>query len=173
MKETSTVKSVNQRLPKTIHHQSMTLGARSFTGTPDQYYDGLLRDLWVEYKQLDAMPRSKMVGGITPMNIRKTGMYTTRQFQWMCRRFKAGGNVLGIIGLPDRTAVIQHTPEEWEFGSSITAAVSIEEVAKQIIDYCNGGSNAQQVLVGSRSDGRGAANQRRVSRSGLRNNATP
>lgn len=173
MKEGNTIASVGRKLPKSIHSQSMTLGARSFTGTPDRYYDGLVADLWVEWKQMDSMPRDKRVGGITPMKERKKGKYTTRQFEWMCRRHKVGKNVLGIIGLPDRTAVIQYTPEEWEFGTSITAAVSIEEVAFVISRHCNGEDNAKQILVGSRSDGRGAADQRRLGRRSIRNNTQP
>lgn len=167
MKEGNLIAAVGRKLPKSIHTQSMTLGARSFTGTPDRYYDGLKADLWVEWKQLDAMPRDKKVGGITPMKERKKGKYTTRQFDWMKRRLKVGGNVLGIIGLPDRTAVIQYTPEEWEFGTSITAAVSIEEVVSVICRHCNGEDNAKQILVGSHPHGRRSANQRSLRGGGL------
>lgn len=168
MKESATILAVERKLPKSIHHQSMTLGARTHTGTPDQYYDGLVADLWAEWKQLDAMPRSKMVGGVTPMKERKSGMYTTRQFVWMKRRWTTGKNVLGLIGLPDRTVVIQRTPEEWELGSCITAAVSIEEVAYVITRHCNGEDNAEQVLVGSNPNGRRSANQRSLRSGGVR-----
>lgn len=136
MRETNVITNVNRKLPKEIHSQSMTFGSQSFNGTPDRYYDGPKADLWVEYKYVDAMPRDKMVGGV---NDKKRGCYSTLQHDWMVRRWNNGGNVIGIIGLPNRTVVIQDRPEDWFNKSSIAAAVSYAEAAEWIRKYCLGG----------------------------------
>lgn len=139
MKESSLIAAINRRLPKDFHSQSMTFGSLSFNGTPDRYYDppgGF--DLWVEYKYIDAMPRSKIVGCV---NAEKRGCYSPLQYDWMLRRYTnslAHGrpNVVGIIGLPNRTAVIQTTPAEWREGSSINNALPLEDIASWVRNFC-------------------------------------
>lgn len=121
------IRAINDKLPKRFHSQSMTFGSRSFNGTPDRYYDpeGGVRDLWVEYKALSAMPRDNIA----------VGNYSALQLAWMDRRWRNGKNVVGIVGLPNRTAVIQHTPKEWRNGTPVNTAMSLEEVAEWIKHY--------------------------------------
>lgn len=137
MRESNVISNVVTKLPKLIHSQSMTFGSQSFNGTPDRYFDGPGRDLWAEFKYVDSIPRDKMVGGV---DAKKRGCYSPLQFDWMVRRWRNGGNVVGIIGLPNRTAVIQTTPEEWEHKSSIASAMSFRDVAEWIRRYCMGES---------------------------------
>ena len=59
MRESNVISNVITKLPKIIHTQSMTFGSRSFNGTPDRYFDGPARDLWAEFKYVDAIPREK------------------------------------------------------------------------------------------------------------------
>lgn len=122
------IDAVNRNLPKQFHSQSMTFGSRSFNGTPDRYYDpeGAARDLWVEYKALTAMPRSGIV----------VGAYSEMQLKWMKRRWRNGRNVVGIVGLPNRTAVIQHNPTEWEGGTPVSTALPIKEISLWITEFC-------------------------------------
>lgn len=127
MRERQLIAAVNRRIPKSIHHQSMTFGSRSCNGVPDRYYDGPKSDLWVEYKQLDAMPRSEIV----------IGAYTALQLQWMERRWRHGGNVVGIVGLPNRTAVVQTDPEQWRRGTPISAALPLKDISLWITDFCS------------------------------------
>ena len=98
------------------------------SGVPDYYYDGPAGDAWVEFKMRDAIPKTGVVGGVAA----KQGHYSPLQYEWMLRRWRNGRNVLGVIGLPNRTAVVQRTPEEWMNGSSISLAVTYKEVAQCI-----------------------------------------
>lgn len=144
MIEKALIKAINRKLPKSIHHQSMTFGSMSMNGTPDQYYDGPSRDLWVEYKMLKSMPRSGLVGGV---DAKKQGCYSPLQFDWMERRYIHARsllpvpNVIGIVGLPNRTVVVQTTPTEWREGSSISKAISLEEVITCITVFCSQSSD--------------------------------
>lgn len=130
MREKQLIAAVHRQLPKTAHHQSMTLGSRSFNGVPDQYYDGPKSDLWIEYKQLKSMPRNGIV----------IGAYSALQLRWMERRYRHSRarqpNVIGVVGLPDRTAVVQFTPAQWREGAAIGNALSIKEISLWIRDYC-------------------------------------
>lgn len=140
MRESLLITNVNRKMPKEIHHQSMTFSSMTQNGTPDRYYDGPARDLWVEYKYIDAMPRSRLVGMVHPT---KRGCYSPQQYEWMLRRYNHsaslphGPNVIGVVGLPNRTAVIQTTPTEWREGSSISHAVPLKEVTFWIADFCS------------------------------------
>lgn len=138
MLEKALITAVNRRLPKTIHHQSMTGASRSSNGIPDRYYDASKRDLWVEYKMWDAVPRNQRVGGVAAG---KRGYYSPLQYAWMERRYRNSlphgrPNVVGIIGLPNRLAVIQTTPAEWREGSPVSLAVPLESVSAWIIEFC-------------------------------------
>jgi hypothetical protein len=140
MLEKGLIAAVHRHLPREIHHQSMTGAAQTHNGTPDQYYDGPGADLWAEYKQLTAMPRSGLVGFV---NDKKQGCYSTLQYHWMLRRYTNSlnlphgrANQIGIVGLPNRTAVIQTTPTEWREGSSVTNAIPLREVTNWVIDFC-------------------------------------
>lgn len=126
---------INRKISRVVHRQSMTYGSLSANGTPDMYYDGPGAVLWVEYKYIPHMPRDGLVGGVDD---KKRGCYSTKQFQWMERRHHRGRNVLGIVGLPNRTAVIQYTPGEWKEKSSVERAIPWGEVARHIEEYCRG-----------------------------------
>lgn len=134
MKESTFINYVVGKLPPHIHSQSMTFGSLTHGGTPDRYFDGPSHDLWAEFKYIPSMPRSGLVGGVDD---KKRGCYSSKQFLWMCRRQAAGGNVLGIIGLRNRMAVVQTDPEQWKYGSSIAGAIPWVEVAARIAKFCS------------------------------------
>lgn len=157
MKENNLVSAIVRRTEPRVHSQSMTLGAVSMNGTPDRYFDGAARDLWVEFKQLDAMPRSGLAGGITPARVRKKGCYTSQQYDWMLRRHNNGGNVWGMIGLPNKLVVIQKLPTQWENGSLVSEAVSRDFAAALILDFCLGTNNARTATDCDNSRNRRAA----------------
>lgn len=166
--EGSFIKYVVGKLPKTVHSQSMTFGSRSFGGTPDRYFDGPLSDLWVEFKFQDSMPRSGMVGGV---HEKKRGCYSQLQYDWMCRRHLngKGSNMLGIIALKNRTAVIQTCPEEWLHGSSIESAIPWRDVATKIEQFCTGEISEKPTLL----VGRGARSWRPDDQRGVRRCGVP
>lgn len=123
------IEAVHRHLPMSVLRQSMTTASLTTNGTPDYYYDrddveG--DDLWVEYKALTAMPRSGIVAGD----------YSALQMRWLTRRWKRGKNAVGIVGLPNRTAVIQCGPRELEAGTPAADARPIKEIAQWIFDFC-------------------------------------
>jgi hypothetical protein len=131
MREKDLYRTIDRPLPQSIHRQSMTGSSMTMTGTVDRYYDGDRSDLWVEYKMLKSMPRSGVV----------IGDYTQRQLHWMERRYNNSlphgrTNVVGIVGLPNRKAVVQTTPTEWREGSPVSAAIDLKEVSAWICDFC-------------------------------------
>lgn len=91
MKERAFIDAVHRHLPQEVHRQSMTLGAQSYAGTPDYYYD-YQRDLWVEYKAFD---RDDHFYSTLPERCLPTAL----QRQWLDRRYAAGGNAVVVVGL--------------------------------------------------------------------------
>lgn len=124
--EKNLIQRIVRRLPRDIHSQSMTFGSQSFNGTPDRYFDGTKRDLWVEFKQLKSNPRS----GIA------VGEYSELQLAWLERRWNAGRNAVGMVGTVEGRVCIQTTPEQWRYGSPVTEALTVQEAAKWIEDFC-------------------------------------
>jgi hypothetical protein len=135
VKEDTLVAAIVNKLPKTIHTQSMTFGSLSANGTPDRYFDGPNGDLWIEFKQIAAWPRFGMVGGV---NAKKRGCYSPLQADWMERRWAHGSNVLGVVGLPDKSVVIQRSPAEWIGMSPISEKVPRTVLVELIQTICLG-----------------------------------
>lgn len=124
--EKNLIQRIVRRLPREIHSQSMTLGSQSFNGTPDRYFDGPVRDCWIEFKQLKTTPRSGVaVGDFSPL-----------QLDWMLRRHRTGRNAFGFVGTADGLVCIQTTPEQWRDGSPLTSAVTVKEAAEWIEVFC-------------------------------------
>lgn len=131
MLEKQLIAAVNRPIPRTIYHHSNTGSSRTMNGIPDRYYDGPARDLWAEFKMARAIPRSGIV----------LGDLTEIQKRWLERRYYNSlahtPNAIVVVGLPNRTAVIQTTPTEWREGSPITQAISLKEVSLWIADFCS------------------------------------
>lgn len=126
------IDAIHRRLPvAAIHRQSMTGSTGAMNGTPDYYYDGKLglgSDLWIEYKALTAMPRNGIV----------VGALTALQLAWLKRRYRPKmPNAAVIVGLPNRKVALQRTPAEWENGTAVETAISLEEAAQWITDFCS------------------------------------
>lgn len=141
MLEKALIAAVNKKLPKPFHSQSMTGASMHNNGTPDRYYDPESGDdLWAEYKMLKSMPRS----GIA------IGDFSALQLHWMERRYfnsLAHGrpNMVGIVGLPNRTVCLQRTPAEWRTGSPVVTAITLEELATWITAFCFRSSDSSAV----------------------------
>ena len=131
MRERQLIDAVNRGVPKSIHRQSLTGASMTSNGTPDYLYDGPGGLLFVEYKQLKSMPRSGVV----------VGALTELQCMWLERRYNNSlahrPNASVVVGLPNRTAVIQRTPTEWRNGTPITSAVALKEVSVWIEEFCS------------------------------------
>jgi hypothetical protein len=126
LSETNLKLRLHRLLPKDLHRQSMTFGSASYSGTPDMYYDGSRRDLWIEWKQLRHMPRNGIV----------IGAFTQLQLAWMNRRHLAGENVIGAIGLPNKLVCVQFKPIDWENGRPVSSAIQMKELASWVINFC-------------------------------------
>lgn len=133
--ENTFIAAINKPLPKLLHRQRNVGSMFGTSGVPDSYYDGPTSDLWVEYKVNPSLPRNGIV----------IGKYSTQQLAWMTRRYDYGGvfergemryNVVGIVGLPNKLACIQRTPEEWINGTHVSTAIPRAEVSHWIKEFC-------------------------------------
>ncbi len=127
-----------------LHWEANTGGMNS-NGRPDTYIDGPRSDLWVEWKYVDAMPRSGIVD-ISPKEGAKKqprGRLSPLQLRWLERRRNNAvalreGNAVAIAALPDGRAVVMTTPTEWRKGVPVDRAKSIEEVVAWVSEFCGG-----------------------------------
>lgn len=128
VRERDLYQAINRLLPRDCFHQSLTGAAMTGNGIPDRFYCSPRGTCWIEFKQLSSMPRSGIV----------RGALTALQLQWLERRYNnckslaRPTDVAVVIGLPNRTAVVQTTPTEWREGTHVTTAMSFKEVSSWI-----------------------------------------
>ena len=96
--ENSFIRGVNKYLPKT-YAEKMNNPWRA--GTADVWYSGSYGDLWVEFKFIERVPRSKeILPDLTP-----------RQRRWLNNRFDEGRNVAVVLGTPKGGVIYRN--KEW------------------------------------------------------------
>ena len=104
--------SINRLLPNT-YAEKMNNPWRA--GTADVWYSGNRGDLWVEYKFIERIPRSKeILPDLTP-----------RQRRWLNDRFDEGRNVVVVLGTP--TGGVIYRNKEW------TRPLRSEELSKLVV----------------------------------------
>lgn len=109
MREASFIRAVVNKLPKWVHHQSMTGSSLSHNGTPDRYFDSEFEghfDLWVEFKYVNTLPKI----------LRPHELMSDLQKRWLHRRYTVGRNVMLVVGCQynRRThAAVFETPDAW------------------------------------------------------------
>lgn len=85
--ETRFIGAIHKMIPQ-VYAEKMNNPWRA--GTPDVYYSGDVGDLWVEYKFIERIPRSKeILPELTP-----------RQSRWLNNRYDEGRNVAVVLGTP-------------------------------------------------------------------------
>jgi len=129
VREKDLIAAIHRRLRRDLHHQSMTSASLTHNGTPDQYYDGPIRDFWIEYKMLKSMPRDKLA----------KGNLSALQLEWLTRRYdnsKPYHNAAVVVGLSDKTACVQVMKERWLTGTPIELSIPLKEVAAWINAFC-------------------------------------
>lgn len=85
--ETKFIGNIHKLIPQ-VYAEKMNNPWRA--GTPDVYYSGDVGDLWVEYKFIERIPRSKeILPELTP-----------RQSRWLNNRYDEGRNVAVVLGTP-------------------------------------------------------------------------
>ena len=102
--ESTFKKSVNKWLPVEIYHQDMA--GIYVSGTPDTYYEGYQRMMWIEYKWYPKMPR------VMNLKAGKKPKLTALQYRWLCRARSNGLAVAVVVGSP-QGALILPDPEFW------------------------------------------------------------
>jgi hypothetical protein len=140
MREKALYNKVDRGVARIVHRQSMTGASRGMNGTLDRYYDGPNGDLWIEYKQLDHMPKDGIVRP-APRSCAKSqpkGCLSAMQMRWFARRCRNGGNAWVVVGLPDGRALRFATILEVEQGRPASAAVSVDIISDQINEHCVG-----------------------------------
>lgn len=118
--------SVNKHVGSAVHHEAMGTGFSA--GTPDRWYDGPARDLWVEYKFYPTIPS----------NLDLTKKLTPLQQRWLNRASGNGRNVAVICGFPGGKGIIlpdlswhQTQTKNWLLSNFI----SVKEVAYWITEF--------------------------------------
>lgn len=130
MRERQLIDAIHRRLPKTLFRQGMTGAAMTGNGVPDYYYDGPKSDLWIEYKQLKAMPRDGVVNAAR--------LLTPLQTHWLQRRSMYGLNAIVCVGLPDKRALLFGETNNGRIvlHQHVREARTYDEVATWICDFC-------------------------------------
>jgi hypothetical protein len=71
-------------------------------GTADWWYSGYVRDLWIEYKYVQKLPKS------VPIVLNLSAL----QKLWLRDRYKEGRNIMVILGHPNGGVILQDL--NWE-----------------------------------------------------------
>lgn len=142
MREKALYNKVDRGVAKIVHRQSMTGASRGMNGTLDRYYDGPNGDLWVEYKQLDHMPKDGIVRPAPRCGVKKQpkGCLSVLQMEWFTRRHKYGGNAWVVVGLPNGRVLRFATPREVVDGRPASSAVAVDIISDWINEHCLGES---------------------------------
>ena len=92
--------NVNRHITLPVHHEAMGTGYSA--GTPDRWYDGPARDLWVEFKFFKTIP----------LKVDMTKLLTPLQQRWLSRAFANGRNVAVCCGCSGAKGIIVFG-DEW------------------------------------------------------------
>jgi len=102
--ENRLIQSVHRLLPDTVYYEKMHNPYRG--GTPDVWYSGKKRDMWVEYKYLPTVPKT---GTVVPA-------LSELQKLWLRNRWKEGRAVHVAVGCSNGICVFSR-PVAWEQGA--------------------------------------------------------
>lgn len=141
--ENTFIGSIHKHLPVKLHREKMANPYRG--GTADCWYSGSKRDLWIEYKFIERIPRE------VPIKVE----LSTLQLDWLRGRFHEGRNVAVIVGCKAGGVVFRNL--EWENSPSpaaFTAALMTRSELAQWILSEAGEPNDQVELGNLQSPGR-------------------
>lgn len=126
--ETTFTHSIHRHLPKEVYREKMANPYRG--GTPDVWYSGNKRDLWVEYKF------------IPKLAVRVPNKIELSELQrlWLEARQVEGRNVAVIVGCPDGGVVLRSPfPREITTPDFQASLLSRKQLAAWIGSQVNGG----------------------------------
>lgn len=123
--------NVNKHVSQSVHHEAMGTGFSN--GTPDRWYDGPARDLWVEYKFLQEIPP---VVRLADRSARVK--LSALQQRWLNRASRNGRNTAVIVGVPGGKGLIlpdlswhQEIKRDW-LSSNL---IGVKEIAYWITEF--------------------------------------
>lgn len=91
------------------------------SGTPDFWFSGAKRDLWVEYKWL---PRNPARGVVTPKKL-----LTPLQCDWLDGRYAEGRSVAVIVGCPAGGVILTKGGWNNEYSAAVFNSLVIDRKA--------------------------------------------
>lgn len=118
--ENTFIASVHKYL-KDTHYEKMYNPYRS--GTPDVWYSGKSRDLWVEYKYIPKIPKTK---SFVPD-------LSARQLEWLNNRYAEGRHVAVIVGTPE--GAVLYTNGAWNYSLTETGIRENLRTRKEVADW--------------------------------------
>lgn len=120
--ENNFIARVHKHLPATIYREKMHNAYRG--GTPDVWYSGTERDLWVEYKYIQSIPKRSATQ--VPVGL------SALQRQWIGRRLTEGRYVIVIIGCKQGGYVLPALDFQPNVEAFFQGCVSVKELAHHI-----------------------------------------
>lgn len=123
--ENNFIARVHKYLPVPVYREKMHNAYRG--GTPDVWYSSVARDLWVEYKYIQTIPKR----GSTRIPVDLSAL----QRQWIGNRLEEGRHVAVIIGSSQGGYVLpalDHEPDTEEF---LANCVPAKELAQLINNF--------------------------------------
>jgi hypothetical protein len=132
--ENTFIRSIHKKIPR-VYAEKMNNPWRA--GTADVWYSGSRGDLWVEYKYIERIPRSKnILPDLTP-----------RQKLWLNSRVDEGRNVAVVLGTP--TGGVIYRNKEWMSPLTDTELarriVSKDDISRWILDQVGDGACNQSL----------------------------
>lgn len=98
--ESTFTAGINKLIPVVVYREKMHNMYRG--GTADLWYSANKADLWVEYKWLAKLPKTReisLVSGATPM-------LSPLQQKWLNDRYAENRNVAVIVGTPEGAVIL-------------------------------------------------------------------
>jgi len=123
MNESTYTRSVNKHLPASVY--SWKVSDRFTAGIPDAWYSGLQCDLWIEFKYLHKMLRSKVKPKLSAL-----------QSKWLGERYTQGRNVAVVVGSPQGAIIYEYG--EWDNGKEPEDLITKKQLAAWITNKVNG-----------------------------------
>jgi len=121
MNESQYTQSLMKKLPNSVY--KWKINCNFARGVPDLYVSGAKKDLWVELKYLQKLPKkAKVIPNLSRL-----------QEKWLIRAKKQGRNVAVIVGSPEGGFLLLD-PVEWQEGiiPSKYNALTTQELADWI-----------------------------------------
>jgi hypothetical protein len=121
MNESSYTRKINKLLRSDVY--AWKVSDRFTAGIPDCYYSGPRADLWVEYKLIKDLQRTKQCAALSAL-----------QSVWLLNRMHEGRDVAVIVGVGTKKGLILTGSDIW-LPLRLEETVSCQEIADWISNF--------------------------------------